>query len=94
MTKKLFVLPLMSLMIAGCDNNQVPEEELKIICPTGAPALAFYTEANNENFVTSSTPTNVSAELQKNDYDVVIFDSINGLNSIKKNKHWNASSFW
>ena len=85
MTKKLFVLPLMALMIAGCGNNQVPEEELKIICPTGAPALAFYTEANNENFVTSSTPTNVAAELQKNDYDVVVFDSINGLNSIKKN---------
>lgn len=84
MTKRIIVLPIISIMLAGCSGN-TPVENVKTICPTGAPALAFYDQGVNADFVTSSTPTNVLAELQKNDYDCVVFDSINGLKSIKKN---------
>lgn len=82
MTKRIIFLPLIALSLIGCDNH-VATDDLKIICPTGAPALAFYDLGNNNNFDTNSVPTSVLAQLQKNEYDMVVFDSINGLKSIK-----------
>ena len=87
----VILLPLMMLGLTSCpastdssgNNSLANEEPLKFISPAGAPALAFYDQGNNENYVTNSTPTNVAAELQKNDYDMVIFDSISGLNTIR-----------
>ena len=84
MIKKIALLSCIPLLVA-CSPHKDPEM-LKIICPTGAPALAFFDEGNNPNFVTNSTPTLVAAELQKNEYDVVVFDAVNGLKSIKKNE--------
>jgi hypothetical protein len=84
MTKRLFVLPLIAVLLAGCGGS-ANEEEIVFISPKGAPTLAFYDQGVNPNFVTSGEPSAVLAELQKNDKDVVIFDSINGLKSIKAN---------
>lgn len=78
-------IALLSTLLIGCNKESSVNKVLKIISPVGAPALAFYDQGNNENFVTDSAPTNVAAELQKSDYDVVIFDSVNGLKMIKRN---------
>lgn len=87
MIKKLILLSILPLALAGCGNkDEVEEEDVRAICPTGAPALAFYNQGSNPNFVTSSTPATVAAQLQKIEYDVVVFDSVNGLKSIKANK--------
>ncbi len=84
MIKKLVLLPATLLLLTSC-GQQEDTSEIKFISPTGAPALAFYDQGSNENYATNSTPTNVAAELQKNDYDCIIFDSVSGLKSIKKN---------
>ncbi len=85
MIKKLVCLSFTALFLASCGGKSEDYSEIKFITPTGAPALAFYDQGNNENYTTNSVPTNVAAELQKNDYDAVVFDAVNGLTSIKKN---------
>ena len=84
MIKKLALLLTITLLVS-CGNKKAEEGDIKWITPAGAPALAFYDQGNNPNYVTNGTPTLVAAELQKNDYDVVVFDAVNGLKSIKKN---------
>lgn len=85
MTKKAVVLPLIVAMLSSCGNNI--STDFKVITPSGAPALAFYDQGSNLNLTIDSTPTNVAAELQKNDYDMIVFDSINGLKSLKRNSN-------
>lgn len=70
-------------LLGSCSGKT--SDVIKTISPKGAPTLAYFDQGKNENFITSGTPTNVLAELQKNEYDFVIFDSITGLKSIKKN---------
>lgn len=82
MNKSKYLL-FISVLLTGCAKTN--PQTIKTVCPSGAPALAFYDQGNNADFVTNSTPTNVLAELQKNEFDFVVFDSINGLKSIKKN---------
>ena len=87
----IILLPLVMVGLTSCPTSEnssgstslTNEEPLKFISPAGAPALAFFNQGNNENYVTNSTPTNVAAELQKSEYDMVIFDSISGLNTIR-----------
>ena len=93
MTKKVIYLPLFVSFLASCGPKIEVAEEIKFISPTGAPALAFYDQGSNEYFTTNSTPTNVAAELQKSEYDCVIFDSISGLKSIKKNASVNGINY-
>lgn len=87
MTKKLFVSLLSLALLTSCGGgtSQVEESDIKFISPTGAPALAFYDQGNNENYVTNSTPSLVLAELQANYYDIVVAPVFGGLKSIKAN---------
>ncbi len=85
MIKKILCLSFSVILLASCNANNEDNSEINFITPTGAPALAFYDQGSNVNYTTNSVPTNVAAELQKNDYDAVVFDAVNGLTSIKKN---------
>ncbi|MDD3207649.1 MAG: hypothetical protein GX816_00435 [Erysipelotrichia bacterium] len=81
---KSIILPLVALTLSSCANT--PENiTIRAISPAGAPALAFYDQGDNDNFVTNSAPSNVLAEFQTNYYNAIIFDSINALKSIKNN---------
>ena len=85
--KKLLILSIIALSsLASC--NETPAQTLSIICPTGAPSLAFYDQGANENFETNSQTANVLATLKtdetmENYKDIVIFDSVTGLKTIK-----------
>lgn len=57
--------------------------DIRIIAPTGAPTLALYNKI--DQLTTNSTPSNVGAQLQADNYDAVVFDFYNGLKSIKNN---------
>lgn len=85
MTKKIVFLPLLTMLLTSC--GEPIENKIKVITPSGAPALAFYDQGNSEYLTIDSTPTNVAAQLQKNEYDAVVFDSVNGLKSLKKNNN-------
>lgn len=95
MTKRIFTLLLLSgIALTGCNKNSGAQEEaIKFISPIGAPALAFYDQGNNPYYDTKSVPSQVAAQLQKKDYDIVVFDSINGLKSIKMNEEENGLNY-
>lgn len=85
MKKSFLILAL--LATTALSSCQGTAHKISILTPTGAPAAAFYSFVNNENYTyeTNSTPANVGAQLQNNQYDAVVFDFYNGLKSIKKN---------
>ena len=75
MEKRYLLLTLLCLTSCNVDHSS-----LKIICPTGAPALAFY---NTDNFETNSTPSNIVAMMNgDSNYDVVVIDTVSGLKAI------------
>lgn len=80
MKSKKYILNLIPLLLlVGCNSSQ----ELKILCPTGAPSIAFYNYVDNANFETNSTPTNIIASMNKNsEYDVVVIDTTSGVSAI------------
>ncbi len=87
----IFAALLPMVFLASCatskasSSSSVASYEVKWVSPTGTPALAFYRDGYNSNWVSSSSPAEVVVpELKKSDYDAVVFDGISGLNVIKK----------
>ena len=91
--KKQVLLILPALLLSGCfsktnNNSNTSEKEvdiskLKIVCPTGAPAFAFYDFANNSSFETNSTPSNIVAMMSAaGNKDVVVIDTTSGIKAI------------
>ena len=79
--KKIILLMIPALMLAGC--KKADTSDLKIVCPTGAPAFAFYTQAKNSNFETNGVPSNiVSLMSEASDKDVVVIDTTSGIKAI------------
>lgn len=73
---------LLSLFLTSCN---VDSSSLKIISPTGAPALAFYNHSLNSNYETNSTPSNIVSMMNSSsDYDVVVIDTVSGIKAIEK----------
>ena len=73
---------LLSLLLTSCN---VDSSSLKIISPTGAPALAFYNHSLNSNYETNSTPSNIVSMMNSSsDYDVVVIDTVSGIKAIEK----------
>lgn len=78
--KHLLLIPL--LLLTSCNSN-VDTSTLKIVCPTGAPAIAFYKESENTNFETNSTPSNIVSMMNNNsDKDIVVIDTVSGIKAI------------
>lgn len=79
--KKAILLLIPALMLAGCTNDK--DRDFKIVCPTGAPAYAFYNYANKSNFETNSVPSNIVAMMSSaSDKDVVVIDTVSGIKAI------------
>lgn len=81
--KVILPILLIGLLVAACNNSN--NANLSIISPSGAPALALYSFAINQQLSTNTVPSNVLAQLQSNNYDAVVFDFYNGLKSLKNN---------
>ncbi len=78
--KHLLLIPL--LLLSSCNSN-VDTSTLKIVCPTGAPSIAFYKESENPNFETNSTPSNIVSMMNSNsDKDIVVIDTVSGIKAI------------
>lgn len=78
--KHLLLIPL--LLLTSCNSN-VDTSSLKIVCPTGAPAICFYKESENSNFETNSTPSNIVSMMNSNsDKDIVVIDTVSGIKAI------------
>ena len=59
--------------------------DLKILAPTGAPAVALYSLAGNSNFETTSNPqTGLIPQFKTGNYDIIIAPTHGGLTQIIK----------
>jgi hypothetical protein len=69
-------------------SSTAEDYAVKFVTPVGAPAIAFYDQGHNANWVSSSDPTNVVLPAFGTDnYDAIVFDGTTGLNVIKKNSY-------
>ena len=81
------VLPLLSTLalLAGCANKGPSNLEVSVLCPTGAPALAFYNYATDTNFETNSNASEGILPLMlKGEKDVVILPTNAGVQAVTK----------
>lgn len=78
--KKIIISICVLVTLFGCTAK---ENEIKIVTPTGAPALAFLEEMDSPNFETNSSPSNIISMMNSNsDKDIVVIDAISGIKAI------------
>lgn len=80
---KKTILSTMALIFAlvGCSKE---ETKLKILAPTGAPAVSIYMYGKDDNFTTTSNPaTGLIPNFKTNNYDIIIAPTNGGLMQIK-----------
>lgn len=77
---------------SSAEGKPTTYKDLKIISPAGAPTLSLYTEVQNENFQTTSVPSEVMlAYKTSTSQDAVIFD---GMNALKLAKAKQTAASW
>lgn len=88
MKKKYILLTILCLTSCNVDHSS-----LKIVCPTGAPSLAFYNNVDNVNFETNSTPSNIVAMMNgTSSYDVVVIDTVSGIKAINNGANFKIAA--
>ena len=102
MKKILLPLMLAGLMLTACGNNQTSDNSngeydrssLSIVCPTGAPALAFYRYSTYSNFETNSDPsTGILPQMIAGQKDIVVLPTNAGMQAIlNKNANYQIAA--
>ena len=80
--KKRHLILLPMLLLSGCSSKG----ELKIITPTGAPAVAFYNYSTSESFQTNSDPSNIIPMMLNETVDIVVLPTNAGIQAITGKK--------
>lgn len=83
--KKILALLTVLFSLCACASK---EENIKIVCPSGAPSLAFYTEINNENFFTADASSILPELKGKGNSDIVVIDTINGIKALNAGSNY------
>lgn len=68
------------------------DTNLKMITPTGAPTLAFLNYLHDESYETNTTPANIIASMNAGTYDIVVVDTIGGMNAISKGAEYKMAA--
>ena len=79
--KKTLLLLLASIAITGCSSNE-EGTNLRIVSPTGAPAVAFYNYSTSDNFQTNSDPSNIIPMMLNETVDVAVLPTNAGIQAI------------
>ena len=77
--KKVSLLALMPILLAGCGTKG-----LKIVVPTGAPAVAMAGLATEEGFITDTDPSKILAMMVAGNADVAVLPTNVGVQAINK----------
>ena len=80
--KKRYLLLLTTLLLTGCNSKG----ELKIVSPTGAPAVAFYNYSTSDSFQTNSDPSNIIPMMINETVDVAVLPTNAGIQAINGKK--------
>jgi hypothetical protein len=79
------------LLLASCNGND--SSKLNIVCPTGAPSVAFYNYAKNNQFTTNGKPENIIAMMtQSSNKDIVVIDTVSGIQAINAGSPYKIAS--
>lgn len=93
--KALFALTFTSLLFSCGTGEKEDSYVLSWLSPTGSPTLAFYNEAENSNWVSTSTPAAlIPTAFASGSYDAIVFDGITGLNLIEKQQRPYRLATW
>jgi len=93
----IMLLPLAVLALTACgiQSSSSDSYDLTWVTPTSTPALAFYDQGKNSNWVSSSNPaTVVVPAFGAGTFDAIVFDGVSGLNLIKKNNYDYKMASW
>jgi hypothetical protein len=106
MNKHSFLLiPLAATALVACGNpaassalsSSAPasSKDVHFVSPVGSPALAFYDQGANANWVSTGSPeTVVVPAFATDDYDAIVFDGVSGLNVIKAKSYNYQLASW
>ena len=82
MKKKILSLIIPALSICACSGGEKETKTVNIVAPTGAPAVAFYNHAEDDNFLAVSPATVKSQLTSKSPYTVVVVDTLSGVDAL------------
>lgn len=77
--KKTLII-LLTLILVGCSDKA--EDNLSIVCPSGAPSIAFYNELNNDEFNTGDAQSILPELKGENGSDIIVIDTVNGIKAL------------
>lgn len=95
--KKIIYLLIVLLMLSACQKKEevnVPIDlsDVKVLCPSGAPSLAFYNEVDNANFSTGDAAS-ILPELKGNgDSDIIVIDTVNGIKALNSGSNYKLAA--
>lgn len=85
--KKILVVLL--LLLCGCSSDN---GELSVVCPSGAPSLAFYNELHNDSFHTGDAQS-ILPELKSDvGSDIVVIDTVNGIKALNAGANYKLAA--
>ena len=88
--KKLLILALMPILLAGCNKKDDATNEdyknLKIVVPTGAPAIAMSAFAELNGFETVTDPSTIVPLMASEQVDVAVLPTNVGVTAINVKK--------
>ena len=78
------------LLLTSCQKS---DSSLNIVCPTGAPSVAFYNYSDNEHFTTNGKPDNIVAMMTKRSTkNIVVIDTVSGIEAINNGAPYKIAS--
>ncbi|MBQ0008960.1 MAG: hypothetical protein KBS97_01630 [Firmicutes bacterium] len=80
--KKISLLLLPTMLLTGCNSKG----ELRIVSPTGAPAIAFYNYSTSDSFQTNSDPSNIIPMMLNKTVDIAVLPTNAGIQAITGKK--------
>lgn len=87
--KKVLTIIVLLLVICGCKKDKAivdyTYDNIGIVTPTGAPALAFLNYLYDKTFETNSVPKNIISMMnESSDKRIVVIDTVTGIDAIVK----------
>ena len=86
---KKIILILLAICLFGCQKQ---DKELSVVCPSGAPSIAFYNEIDNESFHTADAASILPELKGDNGSDIIVIDTVNGIKALNAGANYSLAA--